>query len=63
MKAVRIHYFGGPEVLGYEDVPRPEPGQGEALNLNSNNQANGEQHGGKDTSDFLQHVRARLSNG
>lgn len=31
MKAVRIHEFGGPEVLRYEDVPRPEPGAGEAL--------------------------------
>ena len=29
MKAVRIHEFGGPEVLRYEDVPVPEPGQGE----------------------------------
>src|SRR3954465_9904043 len=25
MKAVRIHAFGGPEVLRYEDAPRPEP--------------------------------------
>ncbi|HWI57176.1 MAG TPA: NADP-dependent oxidoreductase, partial [Bacillota bacterium] len=25
MKAVRIHAFGGPEVLAYEEVPRPEP--------------------------------------
>jgi len=25
MKAVRIHQFGGPEVLTYEDVPDPEP--------------------------------------
>jgi NADPH:quinone reductase-like Zn-dependent oxidoreductase len=25
MKAVRIHAFGGPEVLRYEEVPRPEP--------------------------------------
>jgi len=23
MKAVRIHQFGGPEVLTYEDVPDP----------------------------------------
>jgi len=30
MKAVRIHAFGGPEVLTYEDVPLPEPGVGEA---------------------------------
>jgi len=29
MKAVRIHEFGGPEVLKYEDVPEPHPGQGE----------------------------------
>jgi NADPH:quinone reductase-like Zn-dependent oxidoreductase len=31
MKAVRIHSFGGPEVLKVEDVPRPEPQQGEML--------------------------------
>lgn len=29
MKAVRIHEFGGPEVLKYEDVPKPQPGPGE----------------------------------
>ena len=31
MKAVRLHAFGGPEVLVYEDAPRPEPKAGEAL--------------------------------
>ena len=31
MKAVRIRSFGGPEVLRYEDVPRPEPRGGEML--------------------------------
>ncbi len=31
MKAVVLHDFGGPEVLSYEDVPRPEPGAGEVL--------------------------------
>lgn len=31
MKAVRIHRFGGPERLKYEEVPRPEPGPGEVL--------------------------------
>jgi len=31
MKAVRIHSYGGPEVLKYEEVPRPEPGPGELL--------------------------------
>lgn len=31
MKAVRIHEYGGPEVLKYEDVPRPKPGPGEVL--------------------------------
>lgn len=30
MKAVRVHSFGGPEVLSYEEVPLPEPGPGEA---------------------------------
>lgn len=31
MKAMRFHEFGGPEVLSYEDVPRPAPDLGEAL--------------------------------
>jgi NADPH:quinone reductase-like Zn-dependent oxidoreductase len=31
VKAVRIYQYGGPEVLIYEDVPRPEPGAGEVL--------------------------------
>ncbi|WP_250906270.1 NADP-dependent oxidoreductase [Nonomuraea sp. NEAU-A123] len=31
MKAVRLHAFGGPEVLTYEEVPPPEPGPGEVL--------------------------------
>ncbi len=31
MKAVRIHRFGGPEVLELDDVPTPEPGPGEML--------------------------------
>jgi NADPH:quinone reductase-like Zn-dependent oxidoreductase len=31
MKAVRIHAFGGPEVLRYEDAPRPIPKSGEIL--------------------------------
>jgi NADPH:quinone reductase-like Zn-dependent oxidoreductase len=31
MKAVRIHGYGGPEVLQVEDMPRPEPGTGEVL--------------------------------
>ena len=30
-KAIRIHVNGGPEVMRWEDVPRPEPGPGEAL--------------------------------
>ncbi len=30
MKAVRIHGFGPPEVLTYEDVARPEASKGEA---------------------------------
>lgn len=30
MKAIRVHQYGGPEVLRYEDVPVPEPGAGEA---------------------------------
>lgn len=31
MKAVRIHSYGGAEVLVYEDAPRPEPEPGEVL--------------------------------
>ncbi|WP_331766764.1 NADP-dependent oxidoreductase [Embleya sp. NBC_00896] len=31
MRAVRIHEFGGPEVLVYEEVPRPEPKPDEVL--------------------------------
>jgi len=31
MKAIRVHQFGGPEVLQYEDVPDPAPKPGEAL--------------------------------
>ena len=30
-KAIRIHDYGGPEVLRWEDVPTPEPAAGEAL--------------------------------
>ncbi len=30
MKAIRVHEYGGPEVLSYEDVPEPEPGPGQA---------------------------------
>src|SRR5437016_4425524 len=31
MKAVRIHQYGGPKVLAYEDAPRPQPAAGEVL--------------------------------
>jgi NADPH:quinone reductase-like Zn-dependent oxidoreductase len=31
MKAIRLHEFGGPEVLRYEEVPVPEPKPGEVL--------------------------------
>jgi NADPH2:quinone reductase len=30
MRAIRVHEFGGPEALVYEDVPLPEPGPTEA---------------------------------
>src|ERR687889_1749833 len=30
MKAIRVNEHGGPEVLNYEDVEVPEPGEGEA---------------------------------
>jgi NADPH2:quinone reductase len=31
MKAIRIHSVGGPEVLRFEDVPDPQPGEGQAI--------------------------------
>jgi NADPH:quinone reductase-like Zn-dependent oxidoreductase len=31
MKAVRIHEYGGPDVLTYEEAPRPEPNEDEVL--------------------------------
>src|SRR4029079_8039388 len=31
IKAIRIHRYGGPEVLKYEDAPRPQPQAGEVL--------------------------------
>lgn len=30
MKAVRVHKYGGPEVLTLEEIPLPEPKAGEA---------------------------------
>jgi putative ABC transport system permease protein len=43
MKAVRIHSYGGPAVLAFEDAPRPTPGAGEVLvrMLNSQGRPNG----------------------
>jgi NADPH2:quinone reductase len=31
MKAIRVHKFGGPDVLQLEEVPEPKPGEGQAL--------------------------------
>lgn len=31
MKAIRVHTFGGPEVLSLDDIPVPQPGPGEVL--------------------------------
>jgi NADPH2:quinone reductase len=31
MKAIRVHKFGGPEVLQLEEVPDPKPGEGQVL--------------------------------
>src|SRR5215831_6299986 len=31
MKAIVVHQFGGPEVLKYEDAPRPQPKENEIL--------------------------------
>ncbi|MFM7298099.1 MAG: alcohol dehydrogenase catalytic domain-containing protein, partial [Planctomycetota bacterium] len=31
MQALRIHAHGGPEVLSVDEIPRPEPREGEVL--------------------------------
>lgn len=31
MKAIRVHNFGGPEVLQLEEIPKPQPGPGQIL--------------------------------
>src|SRR5215471_12095800 len=31
MKAIRVHKFGGPEVMQIEEVPTPKPAPGQAL--------------------------------
>ncbi|MGA2414701.1 MAG: quinone oxidoreductase [Candidatus Sulfotelmatobacter sp.] len=31
MRAIRIHSYGGPEVMQWEELPTPEPGPGQAL--------------------------------
>ncbi len=31
MKACRVHHFGPPDVISFEDIPRPAPGEGEVL--------------------------------
>ena len=31
MKAIRVHEFGGPEQLKFEDVPDPQPGSGQVV--------------------------------
>jgi NADPH:quinone reductase-like Zn-dependent oxidoreductase len=31
MKAVRVHNYGGPEVLRFEDAPCPAPTSGELM--------------------------------
>jgi len=31
MKALRFHAFGPPSVLQIDEIPMPEPGEGEAL--------------------------------
>jgi NADPH:quinone reductase len=31
MKAIRIHSLGGPEVMKLEEVPDPQPGEGQAV--------------------------------
>jgi NADPH:quinone reductase-like Zn-dependent oxidoreductase len=31
LKAIRVHRFGPPEVISYEDIPKPEAGEGEVV--------------------------------
>ena len=31
MKACRVHQFGAPDVISFEDIDRPQPGSGEVL--------------------------------
>ncbi|MEK7204439.1 MAG: NADPH:quinone reductase, partial [candidate division NC10 bacterium] len=31
MKAIRVHEFGGPNVLRLDEVPNPKPGPGQVL--------------------------------
>jgi NADPH2:quinone reductase len=31
MKAIRVHQYGGPEAMTFEEVPSPQPGEGHAL--------------------------------
>ena len=31
MKAIRVHEFGGPEVLKLEEIPTPKPDAGQVL--------------------------------
>lgn len=31
MKGIRVHQFGGPEVMSWEDIPIRRPGPGEVL--------------------------------
>lgn len=31
MKAIRIHSYGGPDVMKWEELPMPVPGPGRAL--------------------------------
>lgn len=35
MKAIVVHEYGGPEVLEFEDAPRPEPKENELLVFHS----------------------------
>ena len=33
MKAIRVHKYGGPDVLQLEEIDIPEPGRGEARGM------------------------------
>ena len=48
MKAIRVHEFGGPEVLKLEDVPDLQPGPGQVVGSCRRRKSGGELHAHRD---------------